>query len=114
MATAHSKKDNEKFITTEAHELPPALRKSLATAKRLEWWTIAYLISVILVVFLVLGSSQAMKTAWLEDILSIIPSVLFLVAYALFEKMPPSHHYPYGLHKVFSVAFLLGSFALLS
>lgn len=60
-----------------------------------------------------MGSSQAMKAAFLEDILSIVPSLVFLIAHYFYNKRPPDHQYLYGLHKVFSVAFLLVSFALL-
>lgn len=106
-------KDKGKFITTESHELPGDLRKKLAKAKKLEWITIFYLITVVITIYFALGSSQAMKAAFLEDILSIVPSILFLIAYFFYDKRPPDHKYLYGLHKVFSVAFLMGSFALL-
>jgi len=43
-------------------------------AVRLEWLTVAYLISAVFFIYLTLGSSQAMKTAWFEDILSLIPA----------------------------------------
>jgi hypothetical protein len=56
-----------------AFEFPPAQEQALRKARRLEWVTIAYLLSVGTVMYLVLGSSQAMKTAWLEDLLSLIP-----------------------------------------
>ncbi|MDQ3030661.1 MAG: cation transporter [Actinomycetota bacterium] len=49
-------------------------------AVRLEWLTVAYLISAVFFIYLTLGSSQAMKTAWFEDILSLIPAAAFLCA----------------------------------
>lgn len=106
--------DKEKFIATEAHELPDNLKKKLAKAKKLEWLTIYYLITVVIAIYFALGSSQAMKAAFIEDLLSIVPSVLFLVAHHWYNKRPPGNEYPYGLHKVFTAAFLLGSFALLA
>lgn len=112
--TGNSKqKDARYFITTRAHEVPEYLKKDLHKAKRLEWLTIIYLVTVVVVMYITLSSSQAMKTAWYEDMLSMIPSILFLLAYALFDRKPPNHDYPYGFHKIFTVAFLLGSFALL-
>ncbi len=45
---------------TGAFELPPELQPTLRRARRLEWLTIAYFISAIILLALVLGSSQAM------------------------------------------------------
>jgi hypothetical protein len=55
------------------HELPPDKHQLLNKAVRLEWLTIAYLLSAVAVLYLTLGSSQAMKAAWAEDILSLLP-----------------------------------------
>lgn len=73
--------------------------------------TIGNLLSVILAMYLVLGSSQAMKTAWIEDILSLIPPMVFLVATRLAIKKP-NRHFPYGYHRVVCIAFLCASLAL--
>ncbi|MEX0965852.1 MAG: cation transporter [Bacteroidia bacterium] len=108
-----NKEHSDKFLSTEAHELPDDKRNKLKKAKKLEGVTIVYLISVVIVMYLTLGSSQAMKTAWLEDTLSIIPALVFLIAYSIYDKRPPDHKFQYGFHKVFTVAFLIGSFALL-
>lgn len=97
----------------DAFEFPPEQQAAFERARRLEWWTIAYLASAILVMYLVLGSSQAMKTAWLEDILSVIPSVVFLIA-SRFAHKPPNQRFRYGYHRVTSIAFLCASAALLA
>jgi TRAP-type C4-dicarboxylate transport system permease small subunit len=55
-------------------ELPPDKARIMRQAVRLEWLTVAYLISAVFFIYLTLGSSQAMKTAWFEDILSLIPA----------------------------------------
>jgi divalent metal cation (Fe/Co/Zn/Cd) transporter len=65
---------------TQASEFPPDQQRALRKARRLEWITIAYLVSAIGILALVLGSSQAMRTAWAEDILSLIPPIAFLIA----------------------------------
>ena len=44
-------------------ELPPDLRGKLGRARNLEWLTSAYMASAVVILALVLGSSQAMKTA---------------------------------------------------
>ncbi len=92
-------------------ELPKHLIPLFKKAKKIEWITLLYLISVIVVVYYVMGSSQAMKTAWLEDALSVVPSLSFLVASKFYNKeLTPE--FPYGYHKVYSIAFLCGSVAL--
>lgn len=92
--------------------LPPHLRETLKKARKLEWITLIYLLSVTVVMYLVLGSSQAMKAAWLEDVLSLVPSAGFLIASKINCKAP-NKKFPYGYHRVFSIAFLVGAVALL-
>ena len=60
--------------------LPEEQRAALHKARKLEWLTIAFLAVTVTLVFLVLGSSQAMKAAWIEDLLSFLPPIAFLVA----------------------------------
>lgn len=104
---------NKKFQAVPAQELPPKQKKHFKRASKLEWITIAYMISVIIIMYLTAQSSQAMKAAWLEDILSILPSISFLVA-SKFYTRKPNAQFPFGYHRVFSIAFQLGAFALLS
>lgn len=96
---------------TKPFELPADLQEQMNKAKKLEWVTLVYLISVVIVMYLTLGNSQAMKAAWLEDILSILPSVAFLIAVKFYDR-EPTDTFPYGYHRVFSIAFLSGSLAL--
>ena len=94
-----------------AFELPGDLQQVLKKAKRLEWITIIYLVSVVFLMYLVMGSSQAMKTAWFEDALSMLPAIAFLVASAVYDRKP-NVNFPYGYHRAFGIAFLAGSLAL--
>jgi cation diffusion facilitator family transporter len=94
-------------------ELPPDKHELLKKAVRLEWLTIAYLLSAIVILYFTLGSSQAMKAAWAEDILSLLPPIAFLIASRVRRKQPDTK-FPYGYHRVTSVAFLCASVALLS
>jgi hypothetical protein len=48
-----------------------AKRDEHARARRLEWVTIASLAPSIALVYFAVGSSQAVKTAWVEDVLSL-------------------------------------------
>jgi divalent metal cation (Fe/Co/Zn/Cd) transporter len=93
-------------------EYPEELRDDLKKARRLEVGTLVYLLTVIVLMYLTLGSSQAMKSAWLEDILSLIPGTVFLIASFLAHKKP-TDRFPYGFHGVVRIAFLIGSTALL-
>ena len=95
----------------DVRELPSDRQKINARAIRLEWWTIAYLLSAIFFIYVTLGSSQAMKTAWFEDIISIVPAVAFLIA-TRFRDRPATEEFPYGFHRVISIAFLVASTAL--
>lgn len=97
----------------KSFELPPELQKELHSAKKLEWITVFYLVSVVIIMYLTMGSSQAMKTAWLEDLLSLVPSIAFLIAIKINTKAP-NDKFRYGYHRVFTIAFLIGASALLS
>ncbi|HWT25034.1 MAG TPA: cation transporter [Solirubrobacteraceae bacterium] len=94
-------------------ELPPELVPVYRRAVRLEWISIAYLLSAIVALFFTLGSSQAMKGAWLEDVLSLAPPIAFLVAARVRHKRPDAS-FPYGYHRAVEVAYLIASLALLS
>lgn len=97
--------------TSPAFEFPPEQQATYRQARRLEWITIGYLLSVTVVMYLAMGSSQAMKTAWIEDVLSLIPPAVFLIASHI-ATWPPSKRFPYGFHRVVSIAFLCASLAL--
>ena len=53
-------------------ELPPAVEQPLKQAIRLEYWNLFWTATIILAMGLVLGQSQTMKTAWVEDALGAI------------------------------------------
>lgn len=93
-------------------ELPPDKQKIHRKAIRIEWISIAYLTSAIVFIYLTMGSSQAMKTAWIEDMLSLIPPFAFLIATRIRHR-PPDEKHPYGWHRSISIAYLVSSIALL-
>lgn len=92
-------------------EFPPEQEQALRRARRLEWTTILYLLSVVVLMYLVLGSSQAMKTAWIEDMLSLVSPIVFLIASRI-AIWKPTERFPYGYHRVVSIAFLCAALAL--
>lgn len=61
-------------------------------------------------VCLVMGSSQAMKAAWIEDMLSLATAFAFLLAVRLVNKKPTSR-YLYGCHRSVGVAHLVAGVA---
>lgn len=96
-----------------AFEFPDARREDYTRARRLEWWTLAYLLSAVVLMALVMGQSQAMRTAWAEDLLSLVPPIIFLVCSRIALR-PPSQRFRYGLHRAMSAAHLGASVALLA
>lgn len=93
-------------------ELPEEQRSSLRRAIRLERVTLVYMVTCIVVVYLVMGSSQAMKAAWIEDLLAFIPPIAFLVAQRR-ARRPVDHENPYGHHRAVGAGHLAAAVALL-
>lgn len=96
-----------------AYELPAEKLDAYRRALKLEWITIAHFVIAVSLMYLVLGSSQAMKAAWLEDLLSFIPPIAFLIASRVRYREPDEDH-PYGYHRVVAIGFLASALALLS
>jgi cation diffusion facilitator family transporter len=92
-------------------ELPEKQAAVLRRAIRLEWVTIGFLAVTVTLVGLVLGNSQAMKAAWIEDLLSFIPPLAFLIAVRVNRKAPTRQH-PYGYHRSVGVGHLVSAVAL--
>ncbi|KAB7745308.1 cation transporter [Nostocoides sp. F2B08] len=93
--------------------LPQEQHDMLQRAKRIQYGGLAYMTTVIVLVYLVMGSSQAMKAAWAEDLLSLIPPIAFLVAVHR-ARRPPSVRHPYGHHRSVGAGHLAAAVALLS
>lgn len=92
-------------------DLPPEQAKALRSAVRWEWFTIAYTSVTIAVLALVVGNSQAMRTAWIEDMLSLVPQFAFLIA-LLFVRRKPDRTHPYGMHRAMGIGHLVAGVAL--
>lgn len=93
------------------NRLPQEIRKPFRRAKRLEWWTLFCMSTVVAAMFLTMGGSQAMRSALFEDVLSLIPAITFLIA-AQLEPKSPTDNYPFGFVRVNSLAFLVAAVAL--
>src|SRR4051812_30829304 len=101
-----AEKHEEKHI-----EYPDKFQPLFKKAKKLEWITVAYVVSVVVFMFLVMGQSQAMKTAWADDTVGLVAPISFLVA-SVFSAKKPNRQFPYGYHRVSNIAYLAGSLAL--
>jgi len=94
------------------YRLPDDKQQAIARAKRLSWITIGFMLSIVVVIGLTMGSSEAMKAVWIEDILSLIPPIAFLVGTRYFDR-PPDDQFPYGYRRAVMMAFLTAAVALL-
>ena len=94
-------------------ELPEEQAHALQRARRLAWVTIGTLMVTVTLVYLVMGSSQAMKAAWVEDMLSFIPPISFLLALRYARRRPTQTH-PYGFHRSVGIGHLVAGTALLA
>ncbi|QFG70344.1 cation diffusion facilitator family transporter [Ornithinimicrobium pratense] len=70
------------------------------------------MLSVVTVIYLVMGNSQAMRAAWVEDLLALIPPLCFLVGARVAARKPDRKH-PYGRHRAVAVGHLVSAVALL-
>src|SRR5689334_25048308 len=93
------------------YHLPKDKQQIIDRAKRLEWITVAFMVSIIAVIGLTMGSSEAMKAVWVEDILSLVPPVAFLVGTRYFDR-PPDDEFPYGYRRAVMIAFPTAAVAL--
>lgn len=94
------------------YRLPADKQRDLEKLKKLEWLNLFSRLTIIFVMYLALGNSQAMKASWYEDILSLLPTIMFLVA-VRFRDKEPNETFPYGYQRITIIAFLGSSVALL-
>lgn len=92
--------------------LPEEERRHLRAAVRLESVNVVLELLVVVMVAAVSGQSQAMKVSWMEDLLSMVPSLSFLIASRRIRRAADAD-YPYGHHRSIGVAHLVGASALL-
>jgi cation diffusion facilitator family transporter len=92
-------------------ELPDVQERANRRAIRLEWISLVYWLSAIVAIYFALGQSQAMKAAWVEDILALFPPIAFLVA-SRFRHREPNERFPWGYHRAITVAYVVATAAL--
>ena len=92
-------------------EFPEEEAKLFRKARRLEWFTLAYISSAAVFLYITMGSSQAMRTSFFEDVISLVPAIAFLVGTRV-ALMHPKEDFPYGRHRATSIAHLTAALAL--
>lgn len=92
--------------------LPPEQQALMSRAIRLQWTSIGVMAVAITAVGLVAGQSQAMRTAFVEDTLALLPPIVFLVGVWRTRKPRDADH-PYGHHRAVGAGHLVASVALL-
>ena len=90
---------------------PPEIREDMAAARRLEWWNIGWTLTYVAVLGLAMGSSQAMRTAWIEDMLGLIPPLAFIIG-ERYERRAANARFHYGYDRVNGLGFLVAAVAL--
>lgn len=91
----------------------PADREDLhRKARRVAWISIVYLASAATLLALVMGDSQALKTEWVDDLVSIVPPLAF-IASSRVKRRAPNAKFPYGYHRASTVAFFAAAVCLL-
>ncbi|AUW58425.1 cobalt transporter [Sphingobium sp. SCG-1] len=73
---------------------------------------IGWTISVVIVMGMVLGQSETMKTAWVEDTLGLVPPIAFLIAAHLEMNGERSTRFPFGFERANGLGFFVAAVAL--
>lgn len=90
---------------------PREIRQAMKAARRLEWWNVFWTTTYVLALGAAMGSSQAMKTAWVEDLLGFIPPIVFLIA-ERYEARGANARFQYAYDRVNGLGFLIAAVAL--
>ncbi len=96
---------------TRDFEFPPEQQAVLTRARRLEWASVVYIASAAAFLYVTMGTSQAMRTSFWEDVISVVPGIAFLVCTRIALRAP-SQSFPYGLHGAVGIGYLIASLAL--
>lgn len=87
------------------------LRAGFTRMRRLEWISLGYQIFITAVLAAFAGSSQVIKTEWMENAFAIIPIAGVLLTYR-FENKTPDAGRPFGYHRAATIAFMAAAFAI--
>lgn len=91
----------------------PDAERALQSGQRLAWLSIAYICSTVALLFMVMGGSQALKTEFVEDALSFLPPIFFLISDRV-SRREPNRRFPFGYERVVSAGYVGSAIALLA
>lgn len=109
---SETKAGETKAGETKDWELPPDQAEAFKRARRLEWITVVYFASSAAMIYLTMGSSQAMRTNFFEELVNAVPAIAFLITSPISVRRP-TQRYPYGYHSVTSIGHLSAAAALI-
>jgi cation diffusion facilitator family transporter len=92
-------------------QIPDDKQKLIDEARRHEIWSLFFMLTIVLLLGLIMGNSQAMKAMWMEDLLSLVPSTAVLTG-IYFRQRQPNDNFNYGYRRVVQIGFLAGAVAL--
>ncbi|WP_149193231.1 cation transporter [Luteimonas suaedae] len=102
----------ERFVELrDRRALPDEQQHALDHARRLCWWSLFWMALVSAAIFAVMGGSQAMKTAFVENLMSLVAPTAFLIA-SRFQAKPIDHEYVNGRARAFDINFLISGATL--
>src|SRR3982751_4891633 len=89
----------------------PNAAGELGKARKLAWASIVYICSTIVLLFMVMSGSQALKTEMSGELLSLIPPTLFLIGDKI-GRREPNERYPFGYERAVSAVYVGAAVAL--
>lgn len=94
-----------------SREFPDEIERAYRQARKLEWITLAYIATAATLLYFTMGTSQAMRASFYEDVISTVPAIAFLICTRI-ARLAPRPSFPYGLHRATSIGHLVAALAL--
>lgn len=92
---------------------PDIVQKATRRGVILAWCTLVYLLIDTLILFLIKGNSQTMQAAWIQDLLGMVPPLVFLIGVKVAQRRASLSH-PYGFAHAMDLAHLAAGAALVA
>lgn len=89
----------------------PEAEAEAGKGRKLAWVSIAYICTTMVMLFLVMSGSQALKTELTGELLSLVPPILFLVGDRI-GRREPNERYPFGYERAVSAGYVGAAVAL--
>lgn len=93
-------------------DIPKEKQEERRRAVWLQWMDLGFRLSIVAALAAVLGSSQAMQAAFLDDVFGLTAPIGWLIADQI-QKRPPTDNFPFGFYRSVNIAFLSSALALI-